>query len=116
MKYSLNVWVRFFFNGKYTARLAKSRARYGSSTICASVNSGLLVSLPRHPLYVNFSRVAAATDVPWNTTWCSGVVVVVVVVVVVLLLLLLLLLKDQQRRAQGHTAYRYDDHRFPTCT
>jgi hypothetical protein len=56
MKYSLNVWVRFFFNGKYTARLAKSRARYGSS-IC--VNSGLLVSLPRHPLYVNFSPVAA---------------------------------------------------------
>ena len=64
MKYSLNAWLRLFFNGKYMALLAKSRARYGSSTICASVNSGLLVSLPRHPLYVNFSPVAAATDVP----------------------------------------------------
>ena len=64
MKYSLNAWLRLFFNGKYTAHLAKSRARYGSSDLCASVKSGLLVSLPRHPLYVNFSPVAAATDVP----------------------------------------------------
>ena len=64
MKYLLNASLRLFFNGRYTAHLAKSRARYGSSDLCASVKSGLLVSLPRHPLYVNFSPVAAATDVP----------------------------------------------------
>ncbi len=78
MKYSLNALLRCFFNGKCAAHLARSRARNGSSFICSVVSSGLLVSLPLQPLYVSFSPVAAATDVPWNTTW-YGVVVDAVV-------------------------------------
>jgi hypothetical protein len=78
MKYSQNALFRCFFNGMYSAYLAKSRARNGSSFLCSEVSSGRLGSLPLQPLYVSFSPVAAAIDVPWNTTWHGAVVDAVV--------------------------------------